>query len=88
MIRIVSAKALPGYKLELEFTDGCKGIADVSHLVGKGVFSAWNDVSLFNQVFVGKITRTVEWPNGLDLDPDVLYERAIGKREVIANREV
>jgi hypothetical protein len=78
MVRIETAKALPGYRLWLRFTDGTEGTADLSKLVGVGVFSAWTDERVFARVSVDPITRTVSWPGGIDLDPDVLYSRLTG----------
>ncbi len=79
MERIVSATPLPGYKLRLRFTDGAEGEVDLSHLVGDGVFEAWRDESVFRQVRVDPMTRTVTWPGEIDLCPDVLYSKVTGK---------
>ncbi len=79
MERIVAVRALPGYRLWLRFTDGAEGEVDVSHLVGRGVFRAWQDVSLFERVYVDPDCQTVCWPGNLDLDPDVLYSRLTGR---------
>ncbi len=79
MVRITSAKAEAGYVLWLSFTDGSEGRVNLAHLVGRGVFAAWNDVRNFEQVRVDPKTRTVCWPGDIDLDPDVLYAQATGK---------
>ncbi|HMN39924.1 MAG TPA: DUF2442 domain-containing protein [Phycisphaerales bacterium] len=79
MVRIASASAEPGYVLALTFTDGTAGRVNLAHLVGKGVFAAWRDPAFFAGVQVDPKTRTVCWPGGIDLDPDVLHARAMGK---------
>lgn len=79
MIRILAATAEPNYTLRLTFTDGSEGRVSLSHLVGRGVFAAWTDRAVFEQVRVDPKTRTVCWPGNLDLDPDVLYAQATGK---------
>lgn len=79
MTRIVSAMPLPRYRLRLRFTDGSEGVADLAHLVGKGVFEAWRDEGAFEAVAVDPLTRTVTWPGGIDLCPDVLYHQVTGK---------
>jgi hypothetical protein len=79
MERIISATPLPSYRLRLRFTDGAEGDVDLSHLVGRGVFEAWRDETLFRNVSVDPLTRTVTWPGGLDLCPDVLYHQVTGK---------
>lgn len=79
MERIVAARAKPGYRLWLRFTDGAEGEVDLTHLVGRGVFARWKDPAEFEQVRVAPTTGTVTWPGDLDLDPDVLYSKVTGK---------
>lgn len=69
---------LDGFRLRLEYTDGVKGIVDVSHLVGKGVFAAWNDYEFFKRVHVGP-NGDVRWSDDIDLCPDALYLKIVGK---------
>ena len=73
MERIKEVKPLLEHRIWIRFDDGAEGEVDLSDLVGKGVFIAWNDPEHFQQVFVHPESRTVTWPGGIDLDPDVLY---------------
>jgi len=41
------------------------------------VFEPLKDPKVFRQVRVDKEAGTVAWPNGADLDPDVLYIRSV-----------
>jgi hypothetical protein len=76
---IVSAAALSDYRLHLQFEDGVEGIVDLTALVGfRGVFEPLKDPTYFAQVRVDPELGTVAWPNGVDLDPDVLYARLTG----------
>lgn len=76
---IVAVRTLADYRLDLRFEDGVEGIVDVSALVGfKGVFAPMRDPAWFAQVRVDPESGTVVWPNGADLDPDVLYSRVTG----------
>jgi hypothetical protein len=52
-MRVSKVKALPGYRLELEFDDGVGGTVDLSEAVGKGVFALWRDPLVFEQVRIG-----------------------------------
>lgn len=79
MERIVEARAKPGYRLWLRFTDGAEGEVDLSYLVGRGVFARWSDPAEFARVSVDPTTRTVCWPGDIDLDPDVLYAKVSGR---------
>jgi hypothetical protein len=78
MFRIKKVEALQNYRLHIEFVDGVRGIADVSHLMGKGVFSPWKDPQFFQQVYVGS-SGEPRWNEEIDLDPDALYLRITGK---------
>jgi hypothetical protein len=79
MERVIAVKPLPGYRLWLRFTDGAEGEVDLSSFIGKGVFGAWNDPAEFAKVSVDSKSRTVCWPGGIDLDPDMLYSKVTGK---------
>ena len=72
MYKITNVKVLQDYQLELEFTDGKKGIVDLSHLAGKGVFSLWDDYSKFESVRIGTSGELI-WSDQIDLCPDSLY---------------
>jgi hypothetical protein len=51
-------------------------IASGAILAGGGVFAAVrDDRATFEQVRVNEKSRTIEWPGGIDLDPEVLYRR-------------
>lgn len=77
--RVTDVSALPGYRLDIGFADGSRGIVDCSHLVlreSAGVFADLRDPAEFAKAYVHPQSRTVTWPRDLDLDPDVLYARA------------
>lgn len=79
--RISGVRPLADYRLELSFKDGAKGEVDLSDwIVGRGgVFTALEDPEFFDEVRVNNEWGTIEWPNGVDFCPDVLYSRATGK---------
>jgi len=72
MNRIEEVKPLRGYTLWLRFEDGVEGTADLSHLVGRGVFAVWNDPDVFGMVRITE-SGVVEWPGEIDLCSDLLY---------------
>jgi hypothetical protein len=78
LIRPISVRALPTYRIYLEFSDGIKGEVDLSDLVGKGVFEAWNECSFFEKVHIGE-HREVKWNDNIELCPDALYLKLTGK---------
>jgi Protein of unknown function (DUF2442) len=78
MIRPVSVKALPNYRIHIRFSDGSAGEVDLSDLAGKGVFEAWKDPRFFEAVHLGS-TRQIQWSEEIELDPDAMYMRLTGK---------
>ncbi len=78
MAKLISVTLRDGYKLYLEYDDGVKGEADLSHLVGKGVFGAWKDPTVFQAVTVGK-HGAIRWTKELELCADAMYLQITGK---------
>ncbi len=79
MRRITRVEVLEDYRLELTFEDGTSGTADLSDLVGKGVFACWNDRAAFAQVRIGSSGELV-WNDQVDLCPDALYLKVTAKK--------
>ena len=65
--KVLVVKPIEGCKLYLEYSDGVKGIADLSHLKGKGVFELWNRVENFSKVHIDKADAIV-WNEEVDID--------------------
>ena len=67
MIKPKQVKALEGYQIWIEFEDGVHGEIDLSELVGRGVWKAWEVRAFFESV---KITpyRAIAWGDSDDLD--------------------
>jgi hypothetical protein len=76
--RIQDVRHLHHYVLRLSFTDGTEAELDFANkVVGRGgVIAPLADVAYFGRVTIDPEARTLIWPNGLDLDPDVLYAEA------------
>ena len=76
---IVEVRPLGGYRLYLRFEDGVAGELDLTgRLRFEGVFALLRDPAVFAQVRIHPELGTVVWPNGADLDPDVLYTELSG----------
>jgi hypothetical protein len=76
--RITDVRAPRPYVVNLSFSDGTEGTVDLAPWIeGRtGVFAALQDASFFARVSVDREAGTIVWPNGADLDPDVLYDAA------------
>jgi hypothetical protein len=71
---IVFVKSLKDYQLRLHFEDNQEGIVDIQQQIQfTGVFEPLKNPEYFAQVKVNPELGTIQWPNGADLDPDVLY---------------
>jgi hypothetical protein len=79
--RITKVQHINGYILELTFANGVSGRLDFApKIVGRGgMFTPLQEIPYFKQVQVDPEAGTLIWPNGLDLDPDVLYSEVTGE---------
>lgn len=73
---ITQVTALDGHALRLRFEDGVEGTVHLTDLVPfEGVFAPLRDEAIFCTVELNRELGTIQWPNGADLDPDVLYAK-------------
>ena len=73
---VIAVRVLDGYRLELTFADGVRGIVDLSkRILGRGgVFQELQSEAFFQQVRVDTELGTIVWPNQADFCPDLLHE--------------
>lgn len=77
---VTAVRPLNDYRLHIEFEDGVEGIVDLAETVQfVGIFAPLKDRSYFAQVYVNSDVGTICWPNGADMDPDVLYAHITGE---------
>jgi Protein of unknown function (DUF2442) len=56
-----------------------EGVVDLTALLGfRGMFESLKSPAYFAEIRVDPELGTVVWPNGADLDPNVLYARLTG----------
>lgn len=79
MYKIIDVKVLSNYNIWLKYSDGTEGIVNLSYLVGKGVFSFWNNYEDFQKVSIGS-SGELAWGTEVDLCPDALYLQITGKK--------
>jgi len=83
-LSVVSVKPIDGYRLFLEFENGEQKVFDMSKYLEIGKFKELKDLKLFSDVRVS--FDTIEWGNGLDLDPEILYrdgEICVNSKKII-----
>ena len=69
---IKKVKPLPNYQLLLTFENGEERIFDMQEYIKSGVFAELKDERLFKTVHIS--FDSIEWNNGADLDPEMLYQ--------------
>ena len=74
MVRVQAVRLLHGFLVRLTFTDGSERDVDLSRYMHGPVFEPIRtDRADFDAVSVDREFGTIVWPNGADVDPDVLY---------------
>lgn len=68
---VSSVEYYKDYKILLIFENNEKKVFDVSPYLDKGNFKELKETKLFKTVHIA--FDTIEWDNGVDLDPETLY---------------
>ena len=64
---------LDPYVVRVVFADGEVRDVDIEPILDGPVFEPLRELKLFERVAVDETGDTIVWPNGADLDPDVIY---------------
>ena len=73
MVDVTSVRWLEGFSVELGFGDGATRRVDLRRFLEGPVFAPHRaDPAFFRSVRVDPAVGTIVWPDGTDLDPDVL----------------
>ncbi len=88
LARVTAVEPLQGFRLRLSFTDGLVREVDLSGDLWGPMAEPLQDPAYFHQVSVDPELGTVVWPNGYDLDPDVLHgdHEPVGRSAAQASR--
>jgi hypothetical protein len=72
LVRVTKATPLEAFNMLLEFEDGTQKQLDLEPYLHGPIFDpVRQDPKFFRQVTIQG--GTIVWPNGADIDPDVLY---------------
>lgn len=77
-LHVIDVKHIENYKIEVYFSDGRKGVADLEGSFRGRVFEPLKDIDFFAKVAVDDELETVVWPNGADFAPEFIYFKAFG----------
>ncbi|MDP2283862.1 MAG: DUF2442 domain-containing protein [Pseudohongiella sp.] len=72
---VIKVSVKNDYVLTVNFGNGEQGELDMSPFLNFGVFSRLKNRDNFNQVKVA--FNTLEWPCGVDLDPEFVYQKTV-----------
>jgi len=75
----IEVKPLKDYHIWIKYSDDVSGEIDLSHLAGQAVFKAWDEENFFGKVYIEAETDAIAWNETIELCPDTLYLRLIGK---------
>ena len=76
LVAPIGVEVIGDYKLRVTFKDGLVGDIDFTGRHWRGVSEPLADPAFFAQARIDPEIRTVAWPNGFDMAPETLYERA------------
>jgi hypothetical protein len=76
LVDVTGVEVIGAHRLRLTFEDGLVGDVDFTGRNWRRVFEPLADQAFFAQVRVDPEIGTVVWPNGVDMAPETLYERA------------
>lgn len=79
--RVTAVQATDDHKLILTFDNLERRLFDMRPYLTVGRFAELRDVKSFKQVSVS--FDTVEWENGLDLDPEFLHAKSVPLSEPV-----
>jgi uncharacterized protein DUF2442 len=80
--RVTNVDHLGGRALRVTFSDGLVRELDFAGEL-PGVLATIDDDEIFAKVTVDSVAGTLCWPNGIDLDPDVLHGDQISASAVL-----
>lgn len=78
VVHVTEVEVVGDHRLRVGFEDGREGEVDFSGREWRGVFEPLADPRYFGRVALDRELGTIAWPNGADIAPETLYERAIG----------
>lgn len=74
--KVIEAEYLHGFIIHLRFADGAEGDVDLSQELYGEMFEPLKDIEIFKQFSIHPEFHTLCWPNGADIAPEFLYEKA------------
>ena len=80
--KVTHVRPMPNYHLALVFSDGQNRVFDMQPYLDHGVFRELRRPEVFHSVRVS--FDTIEWSNGADICPEVLYANSVPMEPALA----
>ncbi|HEX9774561.1 MAG TPA: DUF2442 domain-containing protein [Actinomycetota bacterium] len=71
---VTAAEYVDGFRIRVVFNDGLDSIVDFEDWLSGPMFEPLRSPEFFKRFFVE--AGTITWPNGADIAPEALHERA------------
>ena len=86
MIKVIDAKAIEDFTLDLKFSDGKRKLFDANPYLDYEVFKSLKDLNYFKRIKIA--FGTVQWTDEQDISPETLYleSEEIRRKETVLNR--
>jgi len=75
---VIKVTPRENYQIYVEFDNDECGILNMEPYLNFGVFNTIKDFASFSKVRVS--FDTIEWENGVDLDPQFVYEKCVKEK--------
>ena len=72
--KVVDAKYIDDFTIQLFFSDGVEGEIDLKGELDGEIFQPLKDIAYFKTFRVNHELHTITWPNGADFAPEFLYD--------------
>lgn len=82
-LSVINVEPIQNYHLKLTFKNGEIRVFDMNPYLHLGVFVELRNIVMFNTVRVS--FDTIEWENGADFDPEILYAESTPVESLLAS---
>ncbi|MEX2603365.1 MAG: DUF2442 domain-containing protein [Gracilimonas sp.] len=80
MAKLIEIKPMDHGTIWLRYSDQTEGIADLSDIIGKGVFKVLENREKFDAAHISENGGALAWGEDLELCADALYLKISGKK--------
>ena len=87
LYKVIAYQVLTRYTFWVKFADESEQVINLESVLYGEMWGPLRDLTLFQQVTIDPIARTLSWPNGADFDPETLRNWPMYKDELAARAQ-